>query len=188
MHWQNNNTINECIIILLDIHWWSKRDGKAWLLRAISSLSLLSEGNPLFVSTAIIFSTPYFFIITPYSLSFLDPTVFPNSPLFSPPALFTFAQGDEDIPVRVDRNLGMMCVCVFVFKCVSMLYDTLVSRWEGGSLLCNLLRPTILPHLCEPPQICSFTHSFALPFTFHSLPPLLPMHFLLDLHLSVFLR
>lgn len=29
-HWQSNNTTNECIIILLDIHWWSKRDGKVW--------------------------------------------------------------------------------------------------------------------------------------------------------------
>lgn len=189
MHWQNNNTINECIIILLDIHWWSKRDGKAWLLRAISSLSLLSEGNPLFVSTAIIFSTPSFFIITPYSLSFLDPTVFPNSPLFFPPSPFHICTGRWRHPSESGSESGNdVCVCVFVFKCVSMLYDTLVGRWEGGSLLCNLLRPTILPHLCEPPQICSFTHSFALPFTFHSLPPSLPMHFLLDLHLSVFLR
>lgn len=52
-----------------------------------------------------------------------------------------------------------VCVCVFVFKCVSMLYDTLVGRWEGGSLLCNLLRPTILPHLCVS------LHRFALSHT-----------------------
>lgn len=159
MHWQNNNTINECIIILLDIHWWSKRDGKAWLLRAIFSLSLLSEGNPLFVSTAIIFSTPSFFIITPYSLSFLDPTVFPNSPLFSPPALFTFAQGDEDIPVRVDRNLGMMCVCACLCLSALVCFMTLSSvdeREEVSSVIYS-----------DQPScpICVSLHRFALSHT-----------------------
>lgn len=111
------------------------------------------------------FSTPSFFIITPYSLSFLDPTVFPSALLFffSLPYsnLFTFPRGDEDIPVGVDRNLGMVCVCacVFVFKCVSMLYDALISRWEGGSLLCNLLRPTILPHLCVSLRRFALSHT-----------------------------
>lgn len=115
----------------------------------------------------------------------------PSFPIlrFFPPSPFHICTGRWRHPSESGSESGNdVCVCVFVFKCVSMLYDTLVGRWEGGSLLCNLLRPTILPHLCEPPQICSFTHSFALPFTFHSLPPSLPMHFLLDLHLSVFLR
>lgn len=184
MHWQNNNTINECIIILLDIHWWSKRDGKAWLLRAISSLSLLSEGNPLFVSTAIIFSTPSFFIITPYSLSFLDPTVFPNSLLFSPPALFTFAQGDEDIPVRVDRNLGMMCVCACLCLSALVCFMTLSSvdeREEVSSVIysdqpscpiCVWASTDLLFHtLICPPFHISQSPSFAP----HALPPRPPL-------------
>lgn len=118
------------------------------------------------------------------------PPSFPVLRFFSPPALFTFPQGDEDIPEGVDRNLGMMCVCacVFVFKCVSMLYDTLVGRWEGGSLLCNLLRPTILPHLCVSLHRFALSHTHLPSLSHFSFPPSLPMHFLLDLHLSVFLR
>lgn len=78
---------------------------------------------------------------------------------------FTFP-GDETIPVECRNDCG---VCEF--ECVRVLYDSLIRRWEGGSLLCNLLAPTILPHLCEPPFSCSFTHSFALPSTFFTFAP-----------------
>lgn len=86
-HWQSNNTINECIIILLDIHWWSKRDGKAWLVTAIFFFffPLISGGNPPFVSSGNHFFNTFFFIITPYSSSFLNPTI---SSQFPPPCFF----------------------------------------------------------------------------------------------------
>lgn len=120
-------------------------------------------------------------------------TLLPQSRHLSPSSHFVFFN-PFTFPMEMKPSqwewIGMWewwCVCVCVFECVRVLYDTLISRWEGGSLLCNLLTPTILPHLCESPLSCSFTHSFALPFTFfHNLPPSLPAHFLLDLYLSGF--
>lgn len=77
---------------------------------------------------------------------------------------------DEAIPLGVDRNVGMVAVeCVRV--CISRRFMTLISR-EGGSLLCNLLAPTILPHL----RVRHLFHTFICPpfHIFHRFPPSLP--------------
>lgn len=154
IHWQSNNTINECIIIPLDIHWWSRRDGKARLVRDIFS-SLFNFSRKSFICfncnqffQHLLFHHHTLFNLLPQShhLSRLSPSFFPNP--------FTFPR---EMKTSQWEWIGMwewcVClnVCVCVFKCVSMLYDMLISRWERGSLLCNLLTPTILPHLREPP-------------------------------------
>lgn len=190
MHWQNNNTINECIIILLDIHGWSKRDGKAWLLGAIASHSLLSEGNPLFVSTAIIFFNTFFFhhhtlfTLLPRSDRLSQRSSFFFFPFPTP----TFSHFHGEMKTSQWEWIGIWewCVCVRACLCLSALvcFMTLSSvdeREEVSSVIysdqpscpiCVWASADLLFHtLVCPPFHISQSRSFAP----HALPPRPPL-------------
>jgi len=148
MHWQSNNTINECLIIPLDIHWWkAKKDGKAWLVRDIF-LTLNSVHLSLLQSF-------------PQHLLFHHHTLFTVLPQSHHLAQFSFhiSKGDGDIPVGVDRNVGMMCVHMWLCWSVWECFMTLSSANEREEV-----SSVINSHRQSCP-ICVSRHRFALSHT-----------------------
>lgn len=116
--------------------------------------SFISEGNPSFVSMQSFLNIVFLIVITPYSFSFLNPTIFSRFFLYFSQS-FHISSGAEATPVGEDRNVGMMCVCLSVSGCF-MTLSSVDEREEVSSVIYSR-RPSC--YICLSLRWVSLSHT-----------------------------